>query len=196
MAAAIVMASLSFAGATHPDVVDPNDTKGLLDVKKIVSTHGKGPKFTFRTFAKWSVDRIWDRGYGLVHLDTFGDARFDYYALLWADGYNMKGTLYRDRRKKTDYAVGSLKVWRKNKRTMIVRIPLKKMEFGESRLHYRWIVKTLMTGKECPRVCIDRIPDQGSQQVLLPGVEPSPTPTETPTVEPTPTAAPTPTDAP
>ncbi len=57
------------------------------------------------TFHDWSVERIFDRGYFLIRLDTFGGERYDYYALARSTGFRMKATLVRDRRSKPDFKV-------------------------------------------------------------------------------------------
>lgn len=190
VAAVVLIPVLAFAQSL--EMRDGNDTKGLMDVSEVVFSDGQVPRWTFLTFSSWTADRVWDRGYVIVNLDTFGTGRFDYYALVRSDGYRLHGELFRDRDRKDDYRVADLKVWRKDRRRVTVKVPLAKLRVGETRLFYRWIGKTLMIGVECPRVCIDRIPDTGSVRALVPGAEPSPTPTAepTPTVEPSPTVSP------
>jgi hypothetical protein len=107
-----------------------------------------------------------------------------------SNGSKLIGELWRDRRKKDDYKMGELDTFRRHKRSVTIRVPLAKMKTPSDRQFYRWIAKTLMIGENCRAVCIDRIPDQGTERQNLPGVVPTPTPTETPTVEPTPTPSP------
>lgn len=186
VAAVVLIPVLAFAQSV--ELRDGNDTKGLMDASEVIFTDGETPRWTFLTFKSWTADRIWDRGFVIVNLDTFGSGRFDYYALVRSDGTKLHGELFRDRERKDDYRVADLKVWRKNRQRVTVKVPLAKMNIGETRLFYRWIGKTLMVGVNCPKVCIDRIPDSGSVQALVPGAEPTPTPT--PTVEPSPSVSP------
>jgi hypothetical protein len=178
--------------AQSEDLVDGNDTRGLMDAKRVEFRTGERPRWTFITFARWDAARVWDRGFLLVNLDSFGDARFDYYALVRSDGHRLLGDLWRDRRKKDDFRIAKLRVFRRNKRSVTVRVRLAKLRTSDRRPYYRWVAKTLMVGGKCRTVCIDRIPDDGSKQQLLPGVVLTPTvsPTPTPTVEPTPSGSP------
>lgn len=181
------------ASARHANLADPRDTDGLLDIKE-VRLHGeKRPTWKTITFPKWGTERIFDRGFALVNIDARGDRHFEYYALVRSVGSGMRGELFRNRKKKSDYSVGSLKVWRPDLRSVSVRIPLRKLRIGDNRTYYRWFVQTLMTGSACPRVCIDRAPDEGA--VRQPLAEPTPTitiePSPTVTIEPSPTTSPT-----
>ena len=178
------------ASAEHANLGDPQDTNGLLDVKE-VRLHGeKRPVWKVITFPRWGTERIFDRGYALVNIDARGDAHFEYYALVRSVGGGMTAELFRNRTSKPDYSVSGLEVWRSDRKSVSVRIPLRKLRIGDQRTFYRWFVQTLMTGSRCRRVCIDRAPNEGSVQQLL--VEPTPTPTITvdPTVTPTPTSSP------
>jgi len=189
LALSALVAALSlvpwFAQASHRDPKDGNDTKGLLDVKRVIVQGREKPRWETRTYARWTVKRIWDRGFVFVYLDTFGDERFDYYALIRGDVNHMTATLFRDRREKQDLDIGSLKAWRKDKRSVVVRIPLRKMNFPETRLTYRWRVQTIFTGSSCRRGCFDLVPNSGAISEPIPGREPTPTPTIT--ISPTPT---------
>lgn len=183
------------ASARHANLVDPRDTDGLLDIKE-VRLHGQTePTWKTITFPKWGTERVFDRGFALVNIDARGDGHFEYYALVRSIGSGMRGELFRNRKHKSDYSVGSLKAWRPDRKSVSVRIPLRKLRVGDDRTFYRWFVQTLMTGSACPRVCIDRAPDTGAVQQPL--VEPTPIPTitvePTPTItdEPTPSASPT-----
>ena len=93
----------------------------------------------------------------------------------------------RDRKKKSDLAMGSLKAWKPGARKVTVRVPFRSLDVPASRLFYRWWAETIMTGQRCPRVCIDRVPDGGTVKMFL--VDP-PKPTPTPTITPTPTPTP------
>ena len=174
------------ASAQHANLDDPRDTDGLLDIKQ-VRLHGeKRPAWKVITFPRWGTERIFDRGYALVNIDARGDAHFEYYALVRSVGGQMTGELFRNRKSKSDYSLGGLDVWRSDRRSVSVRIPLRKLRIGDQRTYYRWFVQTLMTGSQCQRVCIDRAPNKGSVQQSL--IDPTPTPTIT--IDPTPTVTP------
>lgn len=176
---AAMVASLSLlASARVSGVADPDDVSGLMDVKEVEAVGLNRPKFLITTFPKWSAKRIWDRGYGLVHIDARGDDRFEFYVLIYSDGGRMNGVLYRDRRSKPDYAVGQITTWKPSKKSVRIKVPLSQLGVPEDRTAIRWFAKTLMTGSQCPKVCIDRVPDQGSlAHVIVEEPEPSPSPT-------------------
>lgn len=191
--AAVALPLLAVAG--HVDVRDANDTRGLLDVRRIDVRGTERPTWNVITFSDWSVAQMFDAGYFLVRLDTVGDARYDYYALVRSDGSGMRGTLVRDRKSKPDYNVASLEAWHPTRSSIKVRVPLRKMRIGDGRLTYGWRVQTLFSSDRCPRVCIDDIPSDSAIREPIPGRSPvvTPTLTVTPTVDPTTTATPTPT---
>ncbi|HJR44811.1 MAG TPA: hypothetical protein VJ927_04345 [Actinomycetota bacterium] len=182
------------AVASHVDVRDPNDTKGLLDVRRVSLKGSERPTWNIITFNDWSVVEMFDAGYFLVRLDTFGKARYDYYGLVRSDGFAMRGTLVRDRRSKPDFNVGSITAWHPTRTSVKVRIPLRKMKIGGDRLTYGWRVQTLFSG--CARVCIDDAPDDGGVREQIPGRGPVPTPTITITPTMTPTVTPSESPAP
>ncbi len=184
VAAAVVVPLV--ASARHANVVDPNDTRGALDVSLVEVEGNEKPRWKIVTFDRWTAKQVWDKGFALVYFDTFGAERFDYYALVRSVGDGLKGTLYRDRSAKSDYAVAKLEVWRPNRRTVMVKVPLTKLNIGPDRLSYRWYVQTLMTNTNCRRVCFDRAPDEGA--VEEPTAEPAPSPSLT--VMPSPTSSP------
>ena len=172
------------ARATHQDLGDRNDTRGTLDLRAVSSSGGiEYPRWTFRTFEKWRAAEIFDRGFFVLQFDTFGDTHFDYYALLRSEGGRLKGSLHRDFVRRRDERVSGLNLSRPGRSSVRVRVPLKKMKFGE-RFDYRWVSQSLWTGPKCRNVCIDRAPDRGAV------VEPEPATTISPTV----TVVPSPTD--
>lgn len=184
-----------FATASHMDVRDRNDTRGKLDVRRVLVDFTKRPRWTITTWGTWTVERLWDRGYALVQLDTFGTERFDYYAFVRSDGYKLIGTLVRDRSSKPDFTVSSIRAFKSSGTSLSLRFPLKKMRIGNRRLFYRWQVQTIFTAGRCPTSCFDFAPNTGAVSEPVPGVqEPTPTPTVTvtPTPDPTATATPTP----
>ncbi|MFP5298914.1 MAG: hypothetical protein ACLGHL_08015, partial [Actinomycetota bacterium] len=147
IAAVGIVPLLALAQSTSPP--DLNDTDGVLDASEVRFSAGSRPRWKTLTFERWTAASIWDRGYVLIQLDTFGTARSDYYVLVRSDGYRMLGDLFRDRKRKNDYSVGSVSVWRADKSSVSVRFPLSKMRIGGTRIFYRWLVKTLFIGKGC-----------------------------------------------
>ena len=193
--AAIVGAAVALpllAVANHVDTPDPNDTRGLLDVRSVAVTGESRPTWEVITFSDWRVARVRDRGYFLVRLDTFGGERYDYYALVRSDGDRMKGTLVRDRVNKSDRNISRLAAWRPTTASIKVRVPLSRMRIGSLRLEYTWQVQTLFSNKACVRVCIDDAPDRAGVAEPVPGRSPDPVPSTTPTMTPsvTPTTSP------
>lgn len=191
--AALAVALPLLASARREGLRDTNDVRGPLDVKKVgFISHRSHPKWRVTTFSRWTAASIWDTGYGLVFLDTFGNGRFDYYALVRSDGYALDGTLWRDRKKKSDRRVAKLHVARADHRSFTVTIPLRKLAIPKARLTYRWYVETIASGGPCPRTCIDRAPDKGAVTEPIPGrkAATTPPPTIIPPVTPSPSAAP------
>ena len=175
-----------FAQASHRAPRDPNDVQGVLDVRRVNVSPKRPPRYTLRTFSRWTVQELWDAGYLLVHFDSFGDEHFDYYVMIRSTGERMLGTLWRDRIRRSDYKVGGVKVWRPDRERVTVRVPLDRLNVR--RAYYRWYASTLFVSDVCPRTCIDRIPDGGAIQEPL--IAPTPTfttPSPTVTVTPTPT---------
>ena len=210
----VAVASLStmFAQATHQDSKDGNDVRGHLDIRE-VKTSGETPNPVWKIIASSRITTklLRDRGFFLVYLDTFRDSHFDYYVLVSSNGSTMKGTLWRDRTKSPDRNVGNVAVWRRDKSSVTVRVPLNKLNTGgKAQVTYRWFIKTLFTGPNCRRVCIDRAPNEGaltesngkqtpSPTDTDPGVtespeppEPSPTPDDTESPSTSPQVTPTP----
>jgi hypothetical protein len=170
-----------FAEAGHVPVMDPRDSDGRLDVRRTDVLGTDRPRWKIATYGSWSARGIWDKGFVLVRLDTFGDDRFDFYALVRSTGRAMRGDLYRDRRRKKDVWVSRVYVWRKNRTSVSVRIPVARLATGTDRVHYAWVVQTLFTGPGCRRTCFDLAPDNGAVFEPLPG---APSPTATPTMFP------------
>ena len=198
--AIVCMGALSLpflATAQHAAVQDGNDTRGALDVRRVKVDFTSRPRWTIGTWGPWTVQQVWDRGYFLVHLDTFGSGRMDYYALIRSDGYAMRGTLVRDRESRPDYTVSSIKAYKGSRNTLRVRFPLSKMRLGRQRLSYRWNVQTILSGSSCATSCFDFAPNRGAVEEPIPGrIPPTPTPTITVTPTPTVTVTPTPTTSP
>ena len=186
--AAVVLAGVLtiplLAGARHLDMRDPDDTKGLLDVRLVEVTGGRNdPRFTTFTFSRWSPFDVWDTGFVLVRLDTKGTSRADYYALVRSNGRDLSGHLYLDRQRGSDRRLRSLRVSREGRRSVAVVVDLNRLERRGNKT-YSWFVQTLFSSDNCRSVCIDRVPNRG--KVAEPGVGPSPTPTLSPLPTPTP----------
>jgi hypothetical protein len=184
------------AGAAPSSTNDPNDTRGPLDVRRIERIGSEKPRWTIVTFGDWRVARMFDRGYFLVYLDTFGSRRFDYYALVRSKGSGLSGTLWRDRTNRDDVRIGFVESFRRNDRSVAVRVPLRRLHIPPDRFFYFWQVRTLYTGPHCTQVCIDIAPNgRGVFEVIPGGPSPSPT-TPLPTITPSPTFTPSPTATP
>ena len=180
-----------FADVSRTEIGDPNDARGLLDVSSVTGGRPMRPRFRVRTYPRWTVKKLRDHGYVLVRLDTIPGRRFDYYVMARSNGKRMLGTLYRDRRVKRDYRMGSVRVTRPDRRGVTVRLRLGRLRWPKSRDHYRWYVQTLFTSDRCRQVCFDQAPD--GAPVVQPRPGGTPTPTQTPTITPTTTPTPTPT---
>jgi hypothetical protein len=177
-----------FATARHADVRDPNDVKGLLDVRRVEMVAGKA-RWKVTSWRGWKTAELWDAGNVLVYVDSFGSSRADYYVLVSSNGRKMTGVLYRDRQRKDDRRIRSVRVRHPNATSVNATIPMGKLRRRGSGI-YGWFVLTLFSGPDCRQVCFDRAPNSGS--VTEPGPRPTPTlPTPTPTVTPTPTPTPT-----
>jgi hypothetical protein len=184
-----VAAAALAGGPSRAQVQDPNDTRGLLDVRRVwFEPEADPPRWTIVTFSPWTPELTRDRGSMFVFLDTIGDQRFDYYAVILSNGRHLSGSLWRDPKRGSDVRLLGLDVQRDSDTNVAVRIPLDPLEIGGFRTVYRWSVVTTFTGRVCRATCIDRIPDGGAFEQPIG----TPTPTPTPTTTPTPTGTPTP----
>lgn len=180
LGAAVLLPLLAWA--RHADVVDPNDTRGLLDVRRVEVVRGSPPKWKVTTWSGWKPIEIWDRGFSFVYVDTFGTNRADYYVLVRSDGSGLRAVLYRDRARGKDRKIRAVRVRHPSARTQNVTIPVARLRRRDTRI-YRWYVLTMISGDRCKQFCFDRAPDSGS--VAEPGPAPTPTlPTPSPTVTP------------
>jgi hypothetical protein len=177
-----------FAETQLAEWSDPNDARGLMDVKELRVSGRTVRRFRVITFPRWKAADIRDRAFVMVSFDTFGDSRFDYYALAQSTGSQMEGRLFRDRKRKKDYSIGRLDTWRASKNSVSIRVRIGKMRWPAARDFYRWRVQTLFTGNSCQRVCFDLAPNSGAVTTFRPGASPTPTisPTPSPTATPTP----------
>ena len=65
-----------------------------------------------------------------VFLDTIGDTRFDYYAVIVSNGRHLSGSLWRDPKRGPDVRLLGLDVRRDSDLNVAVRIPLGPLEIG------------------------------------------------------------------
>jgi hypothetical protein len=192
-AAALVTVALVavVAGAHHTDLLDPNDTRGKLDVRQVRVAHQPlPPEWTVVTFAEWRTAEMWDRGYIMVLLDTSGGGRPEYYLLVRSVGSVLRGSLWRARIYGPDSHLGNIPVRRPSLRSASVQVSLSRLKFGASRSFYRWWVQTVFTGQTCRRTCQDRAPNGEPIRQWRPGMSPSPS-SPSPS-SPSPTGSPTP----
>ncbi|HEY7873871.1 MAG TPA: hypothetical protein VIG64_01995 [Actinomycetota bacterium] len=201
LVALALMASLALAPllaqANHQSPEDGNDTRGVLDVRRVdVKGTRSKPKWRVATSARWDARTIWDKGYALVYFDVLGNEHFDHYALVGSNGFGLEGSLWRDRRQKPDARIGALHVARSDRRSFTVRVPLRRLDIPRARLTYRWYVQTILVNGRCPRSCLDRVPNDGAvtEPVPEPNVtSPPPTPplpSITPSLSPRPSGSP------
>lgn len=166
------------ASARHLDVRDPDDTRGLLDMSRVeISGTRNEPRWSVSTFASWSVQDVWDSGFVLVRVDTFGTSRADYYAMVRSNGRDLVAHLFRDHERRRDRRLRALQATRSDRRNVTIAIDLRRLKRRDSRV-YAWFVQTLFSSDNCRDICIDRAPDRGA--ISEPGPGPSPSPTVTP----------------
>ena len=183
------------AHATSPSQQDPNDTPGLLDVRRVTLAPGRTPRWRITTSASWTIRRLWDAGYLIVQLDTVGDPGVDHLVVVRSDGRRLLATLMRLRADGSERPIATLRASKQGGRTVGVSVPLGRLTIGPDRTSYLWSVLTTFTGGACPQTCLDHVPDTGAIEQPLPGVTPTPTPTPTATPSPTPSPSPSPSAA-
>jgi hypothetical protein len=191
LAVAAIVAASALARAPV-QLEDPNDVRGPLDVRVVSLEEVDGPTWSVEIQLPWSPPKTWDRAFLFVYLDTIGDQRADAYALVRSTGTELSGSLWRDPRRGNDIKLRPLGIDRVSPRVTSLRIPLASVEIGRFRSVYRWWVVSTFSGDACRRTCIDRVPDAGAVEQLLPGASPTPTTTPSPTGSPTLTPSPTP----
>ena len=184
--AGVTAAALAGGASTRAQVEDPNDTKGMMDVRRVWFEPEAGPpRWTIVTFSPWSEETTRDRGYVFVYLDTIGDERLDFYAMIRSNGRRLSGSLWRDPKNGPDVRISGLDVKRDSDLDVAVRIPMVLLDIGEFRTAYRWTVVTTFSGRVCRATCVDRVPDEGAFEYPIGSPTPTATPTATPTVSPT-----------
>lgn len=161
----LLVAAMLPASAHHIVVGDGATEKGAVDIAGVRTFGGTSPRWKITTHGEWGRKTIWDQGYFAVYIDTFAKKRHDYYALIWADQNNVRGTLFRDRQRRSDYEVGELAIRRGSRRGVSVTVPLALMKIGAERKFYNWYVQSTWSGRRCPYVCFDWAPNLGSEGV-------------------------------
>lgn len=189
VALAVLAAGALPVAARHEHVNDGRDTQGVLDVRRI-KTAGKEmrPLWKIVTFKKWTPQRIFERGYFVIHLDMRGDGFFEHYVMMRSTGSGMHARLFRQPRNKPGRDLGRVNAWRRDDNSVTARLPIHDL-LGSKRSRYRWRIASLFTNKNCTQVCIDRIPDTGAivEEVGAEEPDPIPTPDPSPTPDPVPT---------
>jgi hypothetical protein len=164
-------------GARAASLADDDDARGALDVRVVTKVFRRRPVWRVTTHDRWRPRRLRDRGYVLVFLDTFGGARFDYYVVVRAAERRLRGLVWLDRRPpRSDRRIAYLPVWRRDRRSLTLRLLLQRLTVGRNRDSYRWYVQTVMTSGGCRRACFDRAPDSGAvtEELEPPSASPSP----------------------
>lgn len=182
VAIALVAAIVGVASSAVTDELDPNDTRGALDVRRIHYewTPGAVPSWQVRSFDGWTARLLWDRGYTYVEFDTRADPAVDFYVMVYSNGRRVKGALF-EVRPNRDLHLRDLKVGRPDRATVVIRFAWTELEYGATRETFRWWVTTSYTGDGCRRSCTDHAPDTGGIEEWRPGMSPTPSPTTTTT---------------
>jgi hypothetical protein len=188
-AAVLTLAFVGAALARAPvPLEDPNDTRGPMDVQAVTFDGAGEPTWEVQLEKPWRTRSTWDRAFAFVYVDVLGDPGGDYYAIVRSTGDDVVASLWRDPKRGNDVRVRPLEVLWGSPREITLTIPLGAMDVGRFRSVYRWWVATTFSGEVCRSTCVDRVPDEGAVEELLPGASPTPTPTATPT----PTTSPSP----
>jgi hypothetical protein len=179
--------------AHHTDQADPNDTRGTMDVEAVRFNHQGKPTWRFVTFGDWTVRRIWDRGYLIVQLDTRGDQRVDFVAVVRSIGRGLQATLFRLRRDGQEVQIDRLRTEKAGSDGAWVSVSLRKLTIGSSRTSYFWSALSSFTGPTCRQTCFDAVPNRGmiEQPLVSESPSPSPSPSHSPSPSPSPSPAPT-----
>lgn len=160
LAGVIALFLLGPAAHGRPAVLkDPRDARGPLDIRRVELRGTEEARFKIATETRWTSRRIQDRGYLLVHLDTFGRRRFDHFALVRSAGRGVEGSLWRSSRRHDPRRLRSIPARHSGARTAAVLVPLRTVTLRRS--HFRWRVQSLWSGWPCERTCFDRAPGRG-----------------------------------
>ncbi|MGH2528835.1 MAG: hypothetical protein ACRDH0_05810 [Actinomycetota bacterium] len=189
--ASIGLSAIIPALAARTNLGDANDSPGPLDLRHIRFDQDAGPaSWALHTFGSWTVDDIQDSGFVLVILDTLGSPDEDYLVVVRSDGPKLVGLLLRRRTGGRDTEIGRVRVAKSGADGVTMTVDMGKLNFGPTRTLYFWWVLSQFTGKECPRTCLDRAPEERAVQQKIPSPSPTPTPSPSPTDSPTPSPSP------
>jgi hypothetical protein len=158
--ALVAVSLLAPARGEHKVVEDGNDTKGRADISKVRMENDRPRKWIFKTFRVWKVNDFFEKGYFVVHLDTIGDKDFDYYVFVRAKRKRLSAALWRERDERDDVLVAHVNARKIAARLMGVSVPFNKLRFGKKRVNYRWLGRSIWSGNQCRRLCIDRAPNK------------------------------------
>jgi hypothetical protein len=160
-AAAVLAVPTVAAAVVRQD--DGNDTRGLLDVRRVVFEDEARPlRWTITTFQGWTVDKLWDHGNFVIELDVRGDEAVDERIVVRSDGQKLRGALMVVKANGDEVERELVPVTSPNHRTASIAIAFRKLRVGAARTSYLWAATTLYTADPCPRTCVDRAPDEGS----------------------------------
>lgn len=168
------------ARAEHADLLDADDTRETLDIRLANVHHTPDMKFKVATYETWTPKETWDKGYVLVHLDTFGSQGFDYYAMVNSFGTGYSARLWKTNGNSADEELGELFFKKTTRKSVTITIPLDMLFFGPNRVTYRWYTQTIFNGRVCQRPCFDLAPDEDAVVEPLPSPSPSPSSSPSP----------------
>lgn len=141
-----------------PSPTDPDDSRGILDVRLVATALGVSPStWRIATFGKASKRRLWDEGYFVVSFDTQGDAAFDLQVVARSTGRRIRAYLLRAGMRRP---AGQVQAGHPGARSVQVRVPLEGLVIPPERAYYRWSVRTILTARGC-RPCFDVVPSEG-----------------------------------
>jgi RTX calcium-binding nonapeptide repeat (4 copies) len=140
---------------------DRNDSRGILDVRKV--DMGTGDKWAWRvkTRSRWNLRRLWDDGYVIIYLDTRENQRSDFYLLARSLGRRMSGALFRDGTGR-DPRLGGVKVAHPTRNSARFTFDLDRIPVEAGRDFIRWSAQTILINGACAKGCFDRVTNEGA----------------------------------
>jgi Domain of unknown function DUF11/RTX calcium-binding nonapeptide repeat (4 copies) len=146
---------------------DPNDATGIMDVQRIGTTFTPTTSsWTFYTQGTWTRKEMWDKGFGVVSLDTSGDLAPEYRIVIRvrSNGRGMAAFL----RRLSSGQEWALDAWRPGWKSIAVDLPMSRLSFGNGRTYYRWWGQTLYSHSWCKKaVCFDLTPGSAPSGTLI-----------------------------
>src|SRR5207248_2109206 len=137
---------------------DPNDTRGRLDISSIRLSPGKRTlRVRITTFSGWRPIAIWDVGFFVVTIDTEGGAGPEYEAVL----RSHRGVLEAHLQRPSGEKLASVAVGRPSASSVVLSVPVRKLQFGSARAYYRWQVESIWNAPPCSNTCFDQVDDAG-----------------------------------